>query len=130
MPARVDHPAGRLARGPCIPSGNPPRITIEQTPFNDLYLILDMLFPSARTARILRDPGGFARSQEESLRAVWQMIQHAVEAGPPQRTVAAAASKPPNGAQEPGDGLDEPTNPTPRRRQIRHDLASSRTLLR
>jgi hypothetical protein len=130
MPARVDHPAGRLARGPCIPSGNPPRITIEQTPFNDLYLILDMLFPSARTARILRDPGGFARSQEESLRAVWQMIQHAVEAGPPQRTVAAAASKPPNGAQEPGDGLDEPTNPAPRRRHIRHDLASSRTLLR
>lgn len=130
MPAPVDHPTGRSARGQHIPSGNPPRITIEQTPFNDLYLILDMLFPSARTAQILRDPGGFARSQEESLRVAWQMIRHSVEAGASQHAMTAAAGKPPNGAREPGDGPDEPTNLAPHRHQMRQDRASSRTLLR
>ncbi len=129
MPARVDHPAGWSAHGQHISSGNLPRITIGQSPFNDLYLILDMLLPSARTARILRDPSGFARSQEEALRAAWQMIQHSVEVGAPQHAVAAAAGKP-NGAREPGDGPDEPTNPAPHRHQVRHDRASSRTLLR
>jgi hypothetical protein len=130
VPARVDHPAGRSARGQHIPIGNPPRITIEQTPFNDLYLILDMLFPSAQTVRILRDPAGFARSQEETLRAAWQMIQHSVEVGASRHTVAAAAGKPPNNAREPGDGPDQSTSPAPHRRQMRHNRTSSRTLLR
>jgi len=130
MPAQVDHPVGRPVRGQHTPSGNPPRITIEQTPFNDLYLMLDMLFPSARTARILCDPGGFAHSQEESLRAAWQMIRHAIEAGAPRHTVPAAADEPPDGAREPRDGPDKPMNPAPHRRQINHGRASSRTLLR
>jgi hypothetical protein len=130
MPSQPTHAGGRPARGQQVSSANLPRITIEQTPFNDLYLILDTLFPSAQTSRILRDPRSFARSQEESLRLAWQMIQHSIETSAPQRATATADGKPANGVQEPENGPSEPTTPAPHRQRIRRDGASSRTMLR
>jgi hypothetical protein len=101
------------------PGGNPPCITIRQTPFNDLYLMLDMLLPSAQTARILRDPSGFARSQEESLRTAWQLIRRSF------------ADEIPEGDRKPENDADEPGNAVQRRRRpARQDRISSRILLR
>jgi hypothetical protein len=60
-----------------------PAIRIEQTPVNDLYLILQLLAPTPTIVRLLQDPVSFYRAHEESVRAVWQLVQGPVDEATP-----------------------------------------------
>jgi hypothetical protein len=130
--AQKDHASDRSPPGQDVfaANENSPRITIKQTPFNDLYLILDMLLPSTQTARFLRDPGAFGRNHDESLRVAWQLIRHSVAADAPEDPANTAADKSLNDAGQPGNGDDETKNARKRQHQARQGQKSSRNLLR
>jgi len=48
---------------------------IEQTPANDIYLVLDTLVPTTQIAKFLSDPRGFLRDHRAELRFVEQMAR-------------------------------------------------------
>src|SRR5215212_1748572 len=83
-------PRRREGGVPMVPDQPMPVIRIEQTPANDLYLILAMLLRTPTIVHLFQDPVGFYRAHEESVRAVWRYVERADPEAMPNATAAGA----------------------------------------
>ncbi|MBI3015727.1 MAG: hypothetical protein HYY65_11880 [Candidatus Tectomicrobia bacterium] len=58
------------------PRATLPRIRIEETPANDLYLILRLLLPTPEVTDLLWRPGAFFQNHRAELRLATQLVEN------------------------------------------------------